>query len=199
MKLSDNIWWTRQSRIRAEKRLLSNAFNSQVLLLWYSFYSVAISIYYFGQEQSALASKSWLIYSVLILTVSGFINGFSYKERANLIKENYERLKSLYNKAKLKENNKEDTSPILTEYEIALNKCENHTVEDYLEALYDTVNSSIDKTKIDPNPTEYQYKKAEFNRKKRFATLSLLYSLPVFITIIMNVPSITSCIVSITS
>ncbi|TOE66105.1 hypothetical protein CGJ38_24225, partial [Vibrio parahaemolyticus] len=72
--LSNGIWWTRQTRIRTERRLLSNAFHSQVILFWYSFYSVAVSIHYLDTTSDPNVNKYWLIYSVLVLVVSGFIN-----------------------------------------------------------------------------------------------------------------------------
>jgi hypothetical protein len=37
VKLLDKIWWTKKSKIEAEKRLLANAFQAQILLLWYSY------------------------------------------------------------------------------------------------------------------------------------------------------------------
>lgn len=187
--LSDNIWWTRQARIRTERRLLSNAFHSQIILLWYSFYSVAISIYYFGAAQDAISSKSWLIYSVLVLVVSVYINGFSYKERAALIKENYERLKTLMTHAKQIESKNGDLTQVAFSYEKALKACENHRQEDYLEALYEVYESSEDKSKVIPKPTEYQLKKAKRNRRSRNIALALFYLLPIAITLILNVGS----------
>ena len=181
--LSDNIWWTRQSRIRTEHRLLSNAFHSQVILLWYSFYSVAISIYYLGRDASELSSKYWLIYSVLVLVVSVYINGFSYKERAGLIKENYEYLKSLFGTAKDIERANGDLSDVHAKYEKALNSCENHHPSDYLEALYDVYQSAQDKDKVSPHPTEYQIKKAKKYKRQRTILLSFFYLLPVVISL----------------
>lgn len=185
--LSDNIWWTRQARIRTERRLLSNAFHSQVILFWYSFYSVAVSIYYLGSPQSEMIGKYWLIYSVLVLVVSSFINGFSYKERASLIKENYEFLKTLSGKAKQLECEKKCTIQVQQEYESALNKCENHLAKDYLEALYDTYHSATDKTKVNSHPTEYQSKQALCNRKIRMLALLFLYCLPFVTTALLNI------------
>ncbi|MBL0531363.1 SLATT domain-containing protein [Aeromonas caviae] len=95
MALADNIWWTRKARIQTEKRLLSNAFQSQILLLWYSFFSVSVSIYYLKNPQNGIESISWVVYSVLLLCISGFINGLSFKERASLVKECYESLNSI--------------------------------------------------------------------------------------------------------
>ncbi|MCE7534670.1 SLATT domain-containing protein [Aliivibrio fischeri] len=185
--LSDNIWWTRQARIRTERRLLSNAFHSQIILLWYSFYSVAVSIFYLGDAQGAVSSKSWLIYSVLVLVVSVYINGFSYKERAALIKENYERLKTLIAFSKEIENKNGDVTNVAKMYERILNACENHRQEDYLEALYEIYESTEDKSQISPKPTEYQRKQAKRNRKFRKLTLGVFYILPIVISLILNV------------
>ncbi|KLN98053.1 SLATT domain-containing protein [Moellerella wisconsensis] len=132
MALADNIWWTRKARIQTEKRLLSNAFHSQVILLWYSFFSVAVSVYYLNNPQNGIEAISWVVYSVLVLCISGFINGLSFKERANLIKECYESLNSIMHQAS-KQNSDLDT--LSTAYESKLNACENHTDKDFAIAL----------------------------------------------------------------
>ncbi len=132
MALADNIWWTRKARIQTEKRLLSNAFHSQVILLWYSFFSVAVSVYYLNNPQNGIEAISWVVYSVLVLCISGFINGLSFKERANLIKECYESLNSIMHQAS-KPNPDLDT--LSTAYESKLNACENHTDKDFAIAL----------------------------------------------------------------
>ncbi len=124
MALADNIWWTRKARIQTEKRLLSNSFHSQVILLWYSFFSVAVSVYYLKNPQNGIEAISWVVYSVLVLCISGFINGLSFKERANLIKECYESLNSIMHQAS-KPN--ADLANLSTTYESKLNACENHT------------------------------------------------------------------------
>lgn len=185
LMLSDNIWWTRQARIRAERRLLSNASQSQIILFWYSFYSVAVSIYYIGESQDLIVSKLWLIYSVLILAISSFINGFTYKERANLIKENYLELWVLYSEAKRLENAGQSTSLLEKDYIASMQKCENHLPKDYIEALYDNYINAVDRSKITPNPTDKQIFKAKLYRALRIITLSLLYIAPVAITLFM--------------
>ncbi len=190
--LSDNIWWTRQTRIRTERRLLSNAFHSQVILFWYSFYSVAVSIYYLNDTTDANSNKYWLIYSVLVLVVSGFMNGLSFKERAVLVKENYEHLKTLYVRALELEKESKSCSDLAKEYEEALNKCENQTPADYPEALYDTFMSTSDPKKVSPHPTEYQIDIALKNRKYRKIYIFSLYLLPFAITILLNGHNIVS-------
>ncbi|EMB3082804.1 SLATT domain-containing protein [Providencia sp. AGC89] len=132
MALADNIWWTRKARIQTEKRLLSNAFHSQVILLWYSFFSVAVSVYYLNNPQNGIEAISWVVYSVLVLCISGFINGLSFKERANLIKECYESLNSIMHQASKPD---PDLDTLSTAYESKLNACENHTDKDFAIAL----------------------------------------------------------------
>lgn len=44
MSKADNVWWTRKAKIENEARLLKYDFHGQILLLWYSFFSVAMSI-----------------------------------------------------------------------------------------------------------------------------------------------------------
>jgi hypothetical protein len=189
--LSDSIWWTRQSRIKTERRLLNNAFHSQLILLWYSFYSVAISIYYLNSTPDATSNKYWLIYSILVLVVSVYINGFSFKERASLIKENYEGLKALETEAKAIEENKGELKDLTSRYEKSLNSCENHHSSDYLDALFSSYISAIDKSKIKPNPTKIQILNAIINRVKRFSMLSAFYFLPIAISLLLNIDFIT--------
>lgn len=190
MGLSSNIWWTRKARIRAEKRLLSNAFQSQLLLLWYSFFSVAVSIYYLNGEQSEADPTYWVVYSVLVLVMSCFINGLSFKERASLIKECYIGLKTIYLKAKHNEENGDDRialSIISKDYEQSLNACENHTDEDYVIALCtDYWSSSNTTTPITQKPTFYQKAKFFFYYIKRLLALSILYALPVIIMCLLK-------------
>lgn len=202
MAFLDNVWWTRKARIQAEKRLLSNSFQSQLLLLWYSFFGVATSIYYLkfipAEGQGDLAGISWVVYSVLVLCMSGFIAGLSFKERASLIKESYETLNTLYHKAK-KIN--ADIEQISAEYEQTLGLCENHTDYDYYLALcleYVSCNLPADpdtklKLKKDGEgkviegitrrPNWYHWLSITWWVTRRYALLTLLYLLPIFLLV----------------
>ena len=197
MAFSDNVWWTRKARIQAEKRLLSNSFQSQLLLLWYSFFGVAVSIFYLKVDptngQDDLASISWIVYSVLVLSISGFIAGLSFKERASLIKESYETLNTFYHKAN---EDKADIGKISAEYEQIMGLCENHTDYDYYLALcleHATCTVPVDpETKIkqekDANgkvidgltrrPTWYHWLSLAWWLTKRYVLLTTLYLLP---------------------
>jgi hypothetical protein len=192
MAFSDNVWWTRKARIQAEKRLLSNAFQSQLLLLWYSFFGVAVSVFYLkftpsvGQED--LAGISWIVYSVLVLSMSGFIAGLSFKERAGLIKESYETLNTFYHKSK---EDDADIEQISAEYEQIMGLCENHTDYDYYLALcleHVTNNKIVDsetgcKEGLDRCPTWYHWLSITWWLSKRYVLLTMLYLLPVALLI----------------
>jgi hypothetical protein len=186
MAFSDNIWWTRKSRIQTEKRLLSNAFQSQLLLLWYSFFAVAVSVYYLKFNSNDLGSISWIVYSVLVLCMSGFIAGLSFKERAGLIKDSYETLNTFYHKAK---DSNADINQISTEYEQIMGLCENHTDHDYYRSLcieHVTSSKKIDpetgcKEGLDRCPTWYHWVSLTWWLVKRYMILTVLYSLPVFL------------------
>jgi len=196
--LADNIWWTRKARIQTEKRLLSNAFQSQLILLWYSFFSVAVSIYYLKNPQNGNEAISWIVYSVLVLCISGFINGLSFKERASLVKECYESLNSLIHESS---SPNPDIAKLAATYESKLNACENHTDKDFAIALCQeywastesvrqlskTFHSDISENKTQPKlaltriPTSHHWFLAASYFANRFVTLIFFYALPVLI------------------
>lgn len=188
MAFSDSVWWTRKSRIQAEKRLIANALQSQILLLWYSFSAVATSIYYMqlDSSESALSGITWVVYSVLVLCISGFINGLSFKERAGLIKECYETLNGFYHKARA---NNDDIDQLVAEYDQIMGVCENHTDKDYYLALCIThvtqagvVDSQTGlKPDLDRCPTWYHWVSIAMWTARRFVMLSILYLLPILL------------------
>ncbi|EKT4539515.1 SLATT domain-containing protein [Pseudomonas putida] len=175
---ADNIWWTRKARIQAEKRLLANAFQAQLLLIWYSFLSAAVSIYYLKASANNFTNVSWVAFSVLILSISGFINGLSYKERANLIKECYESLQDLYAQAMKQNANIEQIS---IRYQEILKTCENHEDIDFSIALCDTYLCSPEakRSGLTKHPTKFIWIKVTFYYVKRCIALAILYLLPI--------------------
>lgn len=135
MQLHEKIWWTRKSRIHTEKRLLSNDIHTQIILLWYAFFSVAVSIYYLVKaSNSDIAPGIWVILSVFSLVASSYVSALNLKGRAALIKECYERLDTLYHIAKSESNNKEKLETLQREYNEILGLCENHSDFDYRSA-----------------------------------------------------------------
>ncbi|MEX0829996.1 MAG: SLATT domain-containing protein [Nitrospirales bacterium] len=188
MALSDNIWWTRKARIQTEKRLLSSSFQAQILLLWYSFCSAVAAIYYLKfNTQSEYAGVAWVVFSVLVLCISGFINGLGYKERALLIKNCYEALNSLYQQTKRNQN---DTISMGKEYEKILSVCENHADIDYHLALCDTYlshnNPNDSSSRLDRKPTKYIWTLVVVYHIKKRLLLGGLYLLPIVLFCLME-------------
>ncbi len=198
--LADNIWWTRKARIQTEKRLLFNAFHSQVILLWYSFFSVAVSVYYLKNPQNGIEAISWVVYSVLVLCISGFINGLSFKERASLVKECYESLNSIMHQASMQN---ADVANLSTTYESKLNACENHTDRDFAIALcqeywassstvrqvskeFHSGTSGSKKQALTRIPTSHHWFLAASYFTARLLTLMFFYALPVLILFTLN-------------
>ncbi|MEC9260948.1 MAG: SLATT domain-containing protein, partial [Pseudomonadota bacterium] len=170
MAFSDDIWWTRKARIQTEKRLLSNAFHSQLSLLWYSLIGASASIYYLKfSTNNELAGVAWVIYSVMSLVISVFISGLSFKERAGLIKDCYERLKAIqkaaYEIEQAQNSSVGDIEKIGKEYGQILSLCENHSDIDYVRAIclehLNTPGKADDATGLKPNlskaPSYYQW------------------------------------------
>ena len=157
--------------------------------MWYSFFGVAVSIYYLKFDNDVgsndLAGISWVVYSVLVLVIAGFIKGLSFKERASLIKECYESLKYLYARTK-----EEDQSiDLLTkEYEQILSACENHTDNDYYQALCETyiTHSKENMKNLYPLPTWFHYYSVVWANVKRFAMLSFFYLLPIILFCVLG-------------
>jgi hypothetical protein len=195
MAFSDNVWWTRKARIQAEKRLLSNAFQAQLLLLWYSFSGVASAVYYLNIggniANPELSGIAWVLFSVLVLSISGFINGLSFKERAGLIKECYETLNGFYHKS-IVEN--ADTAKLVSEYNQILGVCENHTDRDYYLALcidHATTPAKEDmdtggKKWLTRRPVLYHWIFLIYWYLRRTLMLGILYLLPALIFIILE-------------
>lgn len=174
--LSDNIWWTRKSRIQTEKRLLFGAMHSQVLLLWYSLFSVGASVYYLKFDpDSDYSGIAWVLFSVLVLVISTLINGLGIKERAALVKDCYEALKGLCDRCKT-----EEESVIAEDYERILKVCENHTDIDYYRAWCELC-LTREEGSVSPKPTRYVWFHYSFSYVKRYLTLSVLYLLPVVV------------------
>lgn len=191
MSLSNSIWWTRKARIQTEKRLLSNNFHAQFLLFWYSLSSTIAAIYYFQFDpNSDLSGVAWVSMSVLILSASGFINALSFKERASLIKECYITLKTLYEKARAAEINKESYGSIPSDYEKTLEICENHLDIDYYMALcLEYLNHPCPKDSqhgLKPMPNKYAWIMTFKVLTQRLASLTFLYLIPVILFIFLG-------------
>lgn len=195
MAFSDNVWWTRKARIQAEKRHLSNSFQSQVLLLWYSFLGVASAVYYLnfaGSNSSPEVSGTvWVVFSVLIMSMSGFVSGLTLKQRAGLMKESYERLNEIYRKSLIETH---DFAELENEYNQVLGLCENHLDRDYYRALcleHLTAHGRADKKTglkgtLDRCPTWYHWGALLIGSSCRGLMFAVLYALPIIIFLVLE-------------
>ena len=190
MALSDNIWWTRKARIQTEKRLLSNAMQAQLLLLWYSFCSVSASVYYLKfNPDSEYSGIAWVVFSVLVMSISGFINGLSFKERASLIKECYETLNGLYHRAM--SDTEDEVKETAKEYEHVLNMCENHTDRDYYISLCEAhLTSEKPDEELDTHPTKYIWFLFGVYYLRRFLVFFGLYALPLIMFLLVEISGV---------
>ena len=184
-KLHDKIWITRRARIQTEKRLLSNAFHSQLLLLWYSFFAVAVAIYFLTNSSNQSQNVIWVVFSILVLLMAGYIQGFSYKKRAAEVKLCYENLDKLYMKA---ENQQTAEKSLYDEYKAILDSCENHTVSDFYEAIcIEYLNSSNSgKKNLTKVPNRYIWARFILNWLWKWTRLLFLYALPAGIFYFMS-------------
>lgn len=177
--LSNTIWWTRKARIQAAERLLANDFHTQLILVWYSTFSVGASIYFLKfAPQSDIANVSMVIYSVMILSMSLFMSGRNFKERGMLMKQCYLQLDMLYRYAKAAEK-KSDEKVILRiseEYQNVVNASENHKELDFEVAIFKLRMAGEE---VDKELTWYRGVRAGSHYLFRVLSLFLFYALPI--------------------
>ncbi|NEZ03075.1 SLATT domain-containing protein [Wenzhouxiangella sp. XN201] len=177
-RLASRIWWTRKARIKAEQRMLRyNAFFN-ALLLWYSFSAVAASVYYLNiATGDQTAETIWLIFSILVLALAGFMNGFRFKERAIQFKHGYEELSTLYVRLESQDLGASDAAE---EYREILALSENHLQKDYFAALCEEFMMN-DATDLDREPKLYVVVSYIFHLSAGFLTGLFLVSLPLLV------------------
>lgn len=131
MALIDNIWWTKKARIHAEQRLLAIDCYFKLLLAWFSFCSIAVSVYFLVYPQNKDFQIVLLIFSIIIFCLSCLIPSFQYKERANLFRQCYLALDKISRNSQ----NSNQEALLAEQYQEVLNLCENHTEYDYYWAV----------------------------------------------------------------
>ncbi|MFH4371231.1 SLATT domain-containing protein [Vibrio alginolyticus] len=126
--LKNQIWFTRKTRIRTAERLLSNQFHSNLILVWYSFLTFAISIYaikkpnFIGQDGDVIMT----IATGAVFSLSLFIPQLELKTRYESVKQNYISLHTLYVESAFC-SNKDDITEVQEKYSELLNAVENQT------------------------------------------------------------------------
>ena len=117
MAFSDKVWITRKSRINASERFKRNDLISQILIAYYSFFIIVITIVDIKNDNLNFEILT-LILSILILIVSIFIFAMNYKERASVLQTSYVLMSKLYEKIKEKENKKDKYDELRNQYDM---------------------------------------------------------------------------------
>lgn len=192
MSLENNIWWTRKAKIENEARLLTYDFHAQFLLLWYSFFSVAMSILTITESSflennlgiKEIDPKLLIVFTVLSLFVSTFVVTQNFKERALKVKSCYEKLQIIYSKIKSNSYH-ENADNILDEYYKLLGDCENHFEKDYINAKVKIYLSSVDKSLISSHPTYFDFIRYWINKFVFLGVLMFFYTFPLLVLILI--------------
>ncbi|HCU0915104.1 TPA: SLATT domain-containing protein, partial [Proteus mirabilis] len=141
--LYNKVWWTRKAKIKAERRLLNLDYYSQFILLWYSSFLVCYSIYSLVKPaENNTESVIMVALSVLVLIVTLYNSNMNYKGRATLIKQCYEKLSTIETESLIKD----DVVELNKKYQSILTTTENHLDRDFIKAIIDEYDNTIDKS-----------------------------------------------------
>lgn len=103
--LAERVWFTRKAWIEAEKRLLSDEYHTQLLLVAYSAYTTCISVVLLAFDPPAgdkkLVDTSMVVLAVALLVLSFYLNSKSFKDRASRFKAGYLELHDIESEARL--------------------------------------------------------------------------------------------------
>lgn len=180
-KLRDRIWFTRIARIYSEKRLLRNEFHSQLLLMAYSVYNIALAVTLLKYKPISddAGAVLGIILSVALFGLSFHLTARSFSARAQRFKENYTALQELSGRLDLAVCQSDQVAledaikQVQDEYGKAIVGCENHTTLDDRCARYLT-GSDLTTRKL----TCRDYVTVVGYSIGRYLVLSLLYVLP---------------------
>jgi len=182
--LKDRIWFTRIARINSEKRLLNNDLHSQLLLMFYSVYSIGLSVTQLEYKliSDDAASVIGTILSVTLFGLAFHLNSRGFSARAQRFKENYTLLQVLSGRIELAECQSNIATlettieSVQAEYAAAIAGCENHTSIDDRCSRF-----SYDQKKLSRPLVGWDFLCIFSYRIGRFLGLALLYISPVAI------------------
>ena len=168
-----------RARIIAEKRLDSNQFHGQLILLWYSFVGVATSIYYLVYvPHHKIINLFWVIYSIAIFFVSSYISQSNFQGRADQMKQCHLALKELYYCSE----QETGYDALSKKYLDSLKMSGNHKSSDYLRAM---CNAKWYGEKIDMEINWYMRLRVYSYFLKKYLLLTICYSMPIFLFILI--------------
>lgn len=132
----NRIYNTKKARMNSEARLIENSKFYQIVIIYYSLFTIGISIYTLIDPSKSNISAISIITSIAVLSVSIYISAQEYSKRALLFNYNYNQLGKLEDELySLKHKSEpfigEDISKINQKYQEALINQENHIYKDY--------------------------------------------------------------------
>jgi len=130
--LSDKIWITRKARIYSEKRLQRKAILSQIIITWYSFLFISLSIVNLAYKSQKVGILL-IVGSIAVVISSILLTSRKFIDRSLAMRNCYIRLDELFAKVKNAEELQDHKliQQIESEYATLLLNVENHTDYDY--------------------------------------------------------------------
>lgn len=182
--LNNRIWFTRIARIYSEKRLLRNELHSQLLLMFYAVYSIALSVTQLKYKPipDDAAAVLGIILSVILFGLSFHMSARGFPARAQRFKENYTHLQELLGRLEVAECQGDSTKLqkaieyVHAEYKTAIANSENHTTMDDRCARFPYGKKGTSRIL-----TNWDYTCVIFYSISRYLSLGLLYASPVVI------------------
>lgn len=144
---TNRIWLTYKTRMVTEKRFKRYALISHLAMSWYAFLSIVFSIY---QDRFALAlgvdgaNKAALVISVLTFGLSLIIYGFKYEDSANVFRECYLKMQSIYQSTDLDDVKSKNYLSVLDQFP-------NHSDRDWKEMIFENWRAGRKVTGTDGN------------------------------------------------
>lgn len=150
--LKNRVWKSYKSRINTAERLKDNHEFIAFVSIYYSAVLAAGSILNYVNKSENM-EIFLIVLSVMVTILFLYFEGRNYKERYVKMKENYNKLNSLYYKIegviKLNEISKENFYELTEQYIELLNSVENHTEEDFIQYAIRDKSVGVDRvTKI---------------------------------------------------
>ncbi|MDE7398683.1 MAG: SLATT domain-containing protein [Oscillospiraceae bacterium] len=130
-KFKNQVWTTRQARIKAEKRLEQKEMFIQFVNIYYSCFTIIFSLvsYVLGNDWLSLIS---LIMTISLLAVILFFNSMRFKDTARQFRENYTLLQKIeFELQFLSKDNIAEVRELQIQYCDLMNAYNNHTSFDY--------------------------------------------------------------------
>lgn len=179
-QLKNRVWFTRIARIYSEKRLLRNELHSQLLLMAYSVYSIALSVILLKYKPISddAGAVMGIILSVALFGLSFHLSARNFPIRAQRFKENYSYLQGLLDRLSLLEQNTaqaqlcDELATIQQDYQKAIVSSENHSTMD------DRCARFLAGEDITRKLTRWEYVCVASYTLGRYAVLTLLYLAP---------------------